>query len=84
MVKYRFLRLCRKPARGAGRRYYRLLSYPHDCGEFKTLEDATAYAEARQYAAILAPGHQWVVLNDKARQCLEWYQAGKEGYVDVL
>lgn len=84
MVRYQFFRLCRKPAHGAGRRYYRLVCYPQDCGEFKTLEDARAYAEARHYAAILAPGSAWIALNDKARQCIAWHNAGKDGYVSVF
>lgn len=83
MVKYRFLRLVRKPQIGAGRRYYRLLSYPHDCGEFNSLEEATAYAVQHKYEAMLGPGHTWIALTDKARQCIRWHEAGKEGYIDV-
>lgn len=84
MVRYQFFRLCRKPAQGAGRRYYKLVCYPHDTHECADVNEAKAYAEARQYAAVLGPNQQWIILNEKARQCLDWHQAGKDGYVNVL
>lgn len=81
----RLFRLARKerPANNAGRRYYKLVSYPHDVKEFDTLEEAQAYAEARQYAALLA-NQQWIFLNNKARQCHNWHMAGKVGYVHSI
>lgn len=82
-MKVQFFRLVRKPQAGAGRRYYRLLCYPQDCVECATEEDAHFYAEKYKYAAYKY-GNQFVTLNDKARQCLDWHQAGKDGYVNVL
>lgn len=81
---YQFFRLCRKPAQGAGRRYYKLVCYPQDVCELPDNNEAQNYAAARHYAAILTPSHQWITLNDKARQCVQWHEAGKDGYVDVL
>lgn len=80
----RFFRLCRKPAQGAGRRYYRLLSYPQDRRDFASLAIAEAYAIQHRYEALLASGGQWQALTAKARQCLDWHNAGKGGYVNVL
>lgn len=81
---YQFFRLVRKPQTGVGRRYYRLLAYPQDTALLPGTEEARCMAEYYRYAAVLAPGNQWLVLNDKARQCIEWHQAGKEGYVDAF
>lgn len=86
----RFFRLTHKGARrGPGRRYYRLVSYPQDVRTMPDNAAARQYAEAKKYAAIFFPGtgHEngsWLTLNDKARQCIEWYNAGREGYVNVL
>ena len=82
--QYRFFRLGRKPQTGRGRRYYRLVSYLHDTCAMPGIDEARAYAERRRYAAILTPNHQWITLNDYARQCVQWYEAGKDGYVNVL
>lgn len=85
MVSYRFCRLVRKPQSGAGRRYYRLLSYPHDCGEFATLEEAETYARARKFSALFIPSqHSWITFNDSARQCVAWHEAGKDDYVNII
>lgn len=84
MVEYIFFRLCRKNRHGAGRRYYRLLAYPHDRAVLDSGDAAIQYARARRYAAILAPGHQWIALDDRAQDCVRWHTAGKSGYIISL
>lgn len=84
MVNFIFFRLARKRQTGVGRRYYRLLSYPQDSRSLASEDEAMAYASHMRYAAIRCPDGKWIALDDKARQCIGWYQAGKEGYVHAM
>lgn len=81
MSIYRFYRLVRKYQTGKGRRYYRLVSYPHDRADMGSTAAAVAYAKARRYAAILVAGGQWITLDDRAAQCVRWHTEGRPGYV---
>lgn len=84
-MPYRFFRLVPRTRRvDRGRRYYRLVSYPQDCGEFASAKEAQTWAESRRYAAILCPGEQWISLNNQARQCVEWHMASKGDYIYVI
>lgn len=81
---YRFYRLVRKPQTGAGRRYYKLVSYPQDTAALPGDDDARCMAEVYRYAAIQTETNAWIILDDKAQQCIEWHAMGKEGYVYVF
>lgn len=78
----RFYRLARKPQTGRGRRFYRLVSYPCDQGEFENLQIAQNRARSRLYAALYASeGKQWIILDEAARQCVAWHNGGRGDYV---
>lgn len=87
MVAVRFLRLVPRPRASAapGRRYYRLVSYPHDA--FQSLDWTTACEEAkrRRFAGVITPATgQIETFSPQAQACARWHNEGKDGYLVIF
>lgn len=81
----RFFRLSKKPQEGAGRRYYRLVSYPSDVRDVDgDMAAAMRYANTHRYAAVYSVNSgAWTALGNRAEQVLSWHKQGKSGYVVI-